>query len=37
VVSKQLPLLGEPINYDYFGGRDAFENMRRAAAEHARK
>ncbi len=31
VVATQLPLLPEPIDYAYFGGRDAFEAMRQKA------
>jgi hypothetical protein len=35
-LNTQLKLLGE-INYDYFGGKEAFEKMVRLAKEHARK
>ncbi|MDB6111569.1 MAG: hypothetical protein JWR69_3319, partial [Pedosphaera sp.] len=36
VLNQQLALLSEPINYDYFGGKESFELMRKTAAEHAK-
>ncbi len=35
-LNRQLPLLGE-INYEFFGGREQFDNMVRLAKEHAKK
>ena len=36
VVNRQIPLLGE-INYEFFGGQDAFNAMVREAKEHSAK
>jgi Domain of unknown function (DUF4034) len=36
VVAKQLQSLKEPINYDYFGGKEAFEAMKARALEAAK-
>ncbi len=35
-LSKQIALLG-PVNYDYFGGREEYDEMVRLAKEHAAK
>lgn len=37
VVNQQLPLLSEPINYNYFGGRESFELMRKNSKAHTKK
>jgi hypothetical protein len=34
-LNRQIPLLG-PVNYDYFGGREKFDEMVHLAKEHAR-
>jgi hypothetical protein len=36
VVNEQLPLLG-PVNYAYFGGKEAFDAIVAEAREHAEK
>jgi hypothetical protein len=36
VLNRQLPLLG-PINYEFFGGKPAFDEMAREAKKHAAK
>ncbi|MBI3866890.1 MAG: hypothetical protein HY299_00015 [Verrucomicrobia bacterium] len=33
VLRRELPLLGK-VNYDFFGGREAFEQMKREVEEH---
>jgi hypothetical protein len=37
VVAEQLAFLKEPINYRYFGGKEAFEEMKRRALAAAKK
>ncbi len=37
VVAQQLPLLSEPIDVNYFGGLEAFEEMRKQAKLHTKK
>lgn len=37
VVAEQISLLKEPINYLYFGGKEAFETMKKQVMEAAKK
>lgn len=34
VLQEQINLMGEEINYSYFGGREEFDKMVKLAAEH---
>jgi hypothetical protein len=36
VVAQQLPLLSQPINYNYFGGRESFDEMRKYAEQYSK-
>jgi hypothetical protein len=37
VVRKQLPFIKDPINYEYFGGKEAFEAMKAKALASAKE
>ncbi len=37
VLLEQIPLLGDEINYDFFGGQEAYDKMVKQAEEHRKK